>query len=242
MEKLIEDCQKIRELSQKCSKYFKSNYDESDPRVGCFNMIYNNATLTLELLSYYDAEWSKKRPMTEKEIERSKEENAQRCMLATKHMFIEVLSDIEFSFGDAIRKLNITELKICVGRRERFIDEYDKALDEISGPIPEALKKFRKTLKTLPPMDSFMTIIERSKKVGFIDKKQLELWQFAQYARNAAVHNNSIANRNLTLNISGREFVMEKDKMMGGKLDVFTYITLQLVESLFKWFCKINER
>lgn len=74
----------------------------SDPWSGCFAMIFNHSTLTLELLHYYHSIWNRTYTVTPRELIRIKEENGQRCMEALKWLFVSSLSSIEYSTKSVI--------------------------------------------------------------------------------------------------------------------------------------------
>lgn len=70
---------------------------ESDPRTGCFAMVFNKATLALELLGYYYQIWEKHVRLHPEEIEAKKKENWQRCNELLKHLYVMSMSVIEYS-------------------------------------------------------------------------------------------------------------------------------------------------
>ncbi|GAH64662.1 unnamed protein product, partial [marine sediment metagenome] len=57
MEQLVKKVAKLREKTRQygdeISKLLGISPDASDPRSGCFGMVFNHLTLTLELLDYY---------------------------------------------------------------------------------------------------------------------------------------------------------------------------------------------
>lgn len=105
MERLIKE---VWNLRQKCERYgddidsILRNPLPSDPRRGCFAMIYNGTTLTLELLHYYHKQWKDLVVATEEDLRLSREENAQRCILISKMQFISSVSSIEYCVKETI--------------------------------------------------------------------------------------------------------------------------------------------
>ena len=63
---------------------------------GFFNAVFNNIILTIEFLNYYETLWSDIKPTSSKNVEKAKEENAQRVTLIQKMSFIEIMSFFEF--------------------------------------------------------------------------------------------------------------------------------------------------
>ena len=63
---------------------------------GFFNAVFNNIILTIEFLNYYETLWSDIKPTSSKNVEKAKEENAQRVTLIQKMSFIEIMSSFEF--------------------------------------------------------------------------------------------------------------------------------------------------
>lgn len=107
METLIKE---VANLRQKCHSY-RDNIDSiltrpltSDPISGCFAAMFNFATLTLEVLSYYYGQWKGIHIVTTKEdLKRSREENAERCKEITKMQFVLAISSIEYSAKETIK-------------------------------------------------------------------------------------------------------------------------------------------
>lgn len=211
MEKLIQQVISIRE---KCKEY-QDNLDkksgdeiiQNDPRSGCFGMIFNGATVTLELLDHYYSIWSKRYTVTIAERNKIVGENAERCMKILRMLFIDSLSSIEYSIKNSILLYPNSEL-------------YRYA------------KKQQRKGKTI----SLRAIIQKSK--SFI-QNEYKYWDFILITRNCAVHNNSIADRNLEIDINGRKFKMEKGEMMRDKLDFFGFLTLILIDIYHIWINKI---
>ncbi len=77
---------------------------DSDPRHNCFSDIFNNLTLTLELLSYYHSIWSNPPiKVTQEEIVRKKQKNAERCIIILKWLYIQTLSSIEYNIKESVK-------------------------------------------------------------------------------------------------------------------------------------------
>lgn len=69
-----------------------------DPRSGCFPMVSNRSTFALEVLSYYQSVWTKPRAISRpEERDKLREQNAERCHMALKWLFIGSLSSMEYS-------------------------------------------------------------------------------------------------------------------------------------------------
>ncbi len=64
---------------------------------GFFGMAFNNVTLTLELLDYYNKLWTGLRTTNAKSIAEAKAQNAQRVILLQKMSFIEIMSAFEYT-------------------------------------------------------------------------------------------------------------------------------------------------
>ena len=117
MEKLVNQVRDLKnevsDIKSKCEEYaklMKRKYGDKDPRTHCFIMTYNQALVTFELLKYYHDELSRQigilsRLTSAEEIETLCREqmnkqhcnNVERCMIATRCMFIITISIIEFS-------------------------------------------------------------------------------------------------------------------------------------------------
>jgi hypothetical protein len=97
----------IRETSKKygdtLEQYLGKNNVSNDPRWGCFAMIFNHSTLTLELMDHYVGFWYRPFKGSKEEADRLIEENRQRCIEQTKMLFIAVMSSIEFCGKESIK-------------------------------------------------------------------------------------------------------------------------------------------
>jgi len=63
---------------------------------GFFSMVFNNITLTIELLNYYERLWSNIKPSSSINVEEAKKQNAERVIMIQKMSFIEIMSSFEF--------------------------------------------------------------------------------------------------------------------------------------------------
>lgn len=89
-------------------------------RRDAFAIIFNTATMTLELLNFYYHEWGKPRPgLSPTEVERSRKQNGERVMLALKLLFISSLSGIEFSAKQTLQAMPASPLSNALQARGR---------------------------------------------------------------------------------------------------------------------------
>jgi len=95
--------EKCRLYGDKLEKELVNDHIAHDPRHSCFAMVFNNSTITLELLSYYYEIWGKMHGDNVEEIERAKKENAERCIESTKWLFIGSMSSMEFCVKESIK-------------------------------------------------------------------------------------------------------------------------------------------
>ena len=236
MEEIINQTWEIRKKCEEYANLLSQKCGEDDPRVACFNMIFNKATLTFELLKNYHSIWKLHRTYPDKEeINRIREENAQRCNMATKALFVDVISSIEFNTKNTIYLYPNHPLTECVDRREKLIEHFDPIYSELDKEAQDKLRKFRKKLKDVPPFDSFWRIIEKSQSISLIDKQEANIWKFIIEVRNCTIHNNAIASRDCQVNIDGCEFQLEEGQMTKGKLDFYTFLSRKLVDCFFDW-------
>lgn len=218
MEKLIKQVWETRnickEYHEKLDKVLEIKNGKIDFRTGCFGMIFNQATLTLELLGYYYKIW--RRPnislylTEEKKKQQIVKENSERCMEISKMLFISSMSSIEFSIKNSI----------LLYPRSRLYKFYIKQ---------QKRKKFI----------SLGNILNESK--YFMDIKEYKLWEFLRVVRNSTVHNNSISDRSMKIKINGRKFEIKKDKMMQGKLDHYIFLTKEAIDRYYNWIKKFNK-
>jgi hypothetical protein len=90
----------------------------TDLPAGVFGMIFNNLTLSLELISYYVSTWSTTTTTNTNSVEGARIENRERILLIQKMTFISILSSVEYCFKDYIRTFpkKIGECKDSTGR------------------------------------------------------------------------------------------------------------------------------
>lgn len=195
MKTLLELISNIRKKSEKYGKWLE-RLNPSLPNA--FNMIFNDITLTLELLSHYYNVWSKPSSgIKEEEFEQLREENAERILKITKWAFVSALSSIEYCLKET--------LKVARGR---------------ITSIPQ-LKELRRDL--LAGTRVYLRRITRQcRRAGIIDDEQYRVWECLIEVRNAIVHNNAIADRNIEYRINDIMVTFSRGKMLRGKLDFFT--------------------
>ena len=89
---------KLREISKahgdEVAKIFSiASYEHP---AGFFRMAFNNITLTIELLNYYERLWSRIKSTSCSSIAEAREQNSQRVIMVQKMSFIEIMSSFEF--------------------------------------------------------------------------------------------------------------------------------------------------
>jgi hypothetical protein len=104
MQSLIDSVNSIKNLAlaRQLSVANKLGIPEDDPPAGVFAMCYNHVIQAFELLDFYARIWSQVIVANAGEIERSRQENAQRVIMATQNMFIHCMSSIEFGAKQAL--------------------------------------------------------------------------------------------------------------------------------------------
>ncbi len=86
-----------------------------DPPIGGLGICHNTATLTLELLSFYNDIWAKIDPKTVTNAAQARQQNAERVMLVTKAFYILALSGFEFAAKNGL-PLRSNKLMLGGGR------------------------------------------------------------------------------------------------------------------------------
>lgn len=98
LDEIVDLSFQLREQCITSVRNLAGQFDESEdaPPISAFNMVHNEATITIELLHYYNSVWRIAQKISAEERDRAKEENAQRVMMVTARTFISSLSDIEY--------------------------------------------------------------------------------------------------------------------------------------------------
>jgi len=210
VEQLVKKVAKLREKTRQygdeISKLLSISPSVSDPRTGCFAMIFNNLTLTLELLSHYHSLWSRLnvKVSTKEEAARIRKENGERCIMILKWLFVDSLSSIEYStkvsvafYGGASPAKNLAKVK----------GQYIYLSD----------------------------IMRNSKNFNLIDDTEYDDWQNLIFLRNCMVHNNGISDRDKIFDIAGIRVVANIGKMLQGKLGFFAILAEVAIERYLAW-------
>lgn len=205
----------LSDLRDKCIKYHDEVNNklgtDNEIKAGCFSMIHNNVIMTFELLNFYKMIWENpekfglKIPRTNEDLERTKKENAERIIEATKCLFIKSLSSIEYCAKETIKD-----------KKHPLHSWYQKQKSK-NGRI------------------YLSGIANKSYKKGLIDEQQKECWDCLIYMRNIIVHNNGIADDDKKYRINDLEIIFEKDKMTRGNLDTFVKLTDIAVDLYHCW-------
>ena len=83
------------ESGNELAREFSVRYHEEP--ASFFGMVFNNVTITLELLDYYCRLWANITSPIGPSLEKNRAENSQRVILLQKMSFIEVMSSFEYS-------------------------------------------------------------------------------------------------------------------------------------------------
>ena len=171
-------------------------------------MIFNDLTLTLELLEYYYDRWKipPSPSLSVEEVERKRKENAERVIEITKWAFIHALSCMEFTAKETLKLLCYDPFKDL---REKLLRGKDYVY--------------------------LGTIIGRSRSIGLIDEECYETWEVLRNIRNIVVHNNAKADVDAEYRIDGMRVVFIKGETLKGKLDFFIRLIEVAIERYRQW-------
>jgi len=204
LEKLLQTLRTIREKLRVYGDWLT----RINPKIpNSFNMIFNDTTLTLELLHYYFQLWKSPPPplLSVDEIKRIKEENAQRVLEITKWAFISTLSNVEYSAKETLKTVSEKSFK----------------------QLREMLRGSKRVY--------LRAIMKKSREIGLIDEKQYKTWQGLIEVRNAIVHNNAIADIDAKYEINDMEVIFIKGKMLRGKLNFFIKLLEAAINQYHQW-------
>jgi len=206
LKKVTELHEKVRQYGDEISQLLGISPDVSDPRSGCFGMIFNHLTLTLELLHYYYSIWGRLRvKVSPEKREGLRQENAERCITILSWLFIACLSSIEYS------------AKSCLA----------------SYAVGSPVKKLAKV--KVGQRVYISSIVNNSKAHNLIDDDEYDDWQNLILVRNCLVHNNAVSDTDKILDIGGTRLVASAGKMFQGKLDCYAVLTEVAIERYFSW-------
>lgn len=115
--------QRVGAVHAKCQQYHtdlarRFSVPLGDAPIGGFGICQNTATVTLELLSFYDDFWGRLDPRSVPNVEQARHENAQRVMVITKALYILALSGFEFS---AKNGLGLRPKRLSLGRGRVYL-------------------------------------------------------------------------------------------------------------------------
>lgn len=176
-----------------------------DLRSGCFPMIFNHLTLTLELLSHYYSLGSRPQAIVGlQEKDRMRKENGDRCIMFCKWLFFESLLSIEYSTKQSVA---------AYGKKSPAAD----------------------LLKTKGKYVYLNNIIRNSHQLNLIDDNEYTDWQNLTFLRNHLVHNNGVSDCNRIFDIGGARIEASEDQMMQGNLNLFAILTEVSIERYFTW-------
>ena len=99
MQDIVKLYWELRSIAEKngdeIAKEFSVSHNE-DP-AAFFGMAFNNITMTLELLDYYNRLWGSLTSTTCSSVDEARAQNGERVMMIQKMAFIEIMSSFEFS-------------------------------------------------------------------------------------------------------------------------------------------------
>jgi len=98
MDDLIKLYWDLRSTAEKHGDEFsKINLGNNEFAASFFNMAFNDITITLEILDYYNNLWMKLNPKNFSNVDKTRDQNSQRIILIQKICFIEIMSMFEFT-------------------------------------------------------------------------------------------------------------------------------------------------
>ncbi|HBD24383.1 MAG TPA: hypothetical protein DC023_08105 [Oceanospirillaceae bacterium] len=98
MDDLIKLYWGLRSTAEKHGDEFsKINLGNNEFAASFFDMAFNDITITLEILDYYNNLWMKLNPKNFSNVDKTRDQNSQRIILIQKICFIEIMSMFEFT-------------------------------------------------------------------------------------------------------------------------------------------------
>jgi hypothetical protein len=216
MKDLIEKIQALRNQCENCgdkvSYLLGISTDVKDPRTGCFAMIFNHSTLSLELLAYYYGLWQKpSAQLTAEAVEEARKQNWERCNELLKSLFVMAMSSIEYS----------AKASAVYYGRQSFAHSL---------------------LRSKVGFVYLSNIIKRSEENDLLNSSACRDWEGLIAVRNCVVHNNTIPHRTENYVIEGINIVATEGIMLQGKLDFFAILTKVAVNRYFDWVTALIQR
>lgn len=216
MEDLIQKIAALREQCKNCegqvNELLGVSANAQDPRSGCFAMIFNHSTISLEVLSYYYKVWQKpSASLTVEEVGEAKRQNWERCNELLKSLFVMSMSSIEYSAKVSIAHYGNHPLAHnLLGSEGRFV--------------------------------YLRNIIKRSEGEGLVDPSTRRDWDSLIAIRNCVVHNNAIPDRTENYAIGKINVMATEGVMLQSKLDFFATLTEVAIDSYFAWVTALIQR
>jgi len=157
METIVQLCVKLRDNCK------SADFPNNSPADGCFAMIYNHATIVLELLNYYIQIWDhlgreiKRVPglWPADRIREAKRDNTARVVSVLSDLFVHSLSSIEFGIKSAIAQDSSPPLQSTISRQETLLEAFEEYYAELPSECQRLSAGIRKLIKDVPPYDSF---------------------------------------------------------------------------------------
>ena len=205
-------------MRKKCQQYgneleasLGKNIVPNDPRYGCFAMIFNKSTLSLELLDFYSRVWKRPFVGSKNDVKKLKQENGQRCIDQTKMLFIGATSSIEFCAKESVKlhpKSTVGQaiIKLAAKRRIYLSD-----------------------------------VVRISSNQKLFSKQEKYKWDRLIWLRNILVHNNGIADTDDVYVIDAVKVNLKNGAMIQGNLDIFTNLVESSVELYNSWINSLEK-
>lgn len=203
--------QSVLEIRERMRGYGKWLEDLDSSVENCFAMIFNHATLTVELLHYYLQIWRiPPTPLSSaEEIERARKENGQRVMEITKWFYVASVSSFEYSAKEVVKHIQT----------------------EVARKLRQELARHKRCHKRL----YLSSITQAAREAGLMAGEQHQTWKGLLAVRNTVVHNNGIADATQQYKIGRLQVAFHKGHMLKGDLRFFANLAETLIEQYRSW-------
>ena len=190
----------FKELTEECAVHSTWLQGASSEIRKCFNMIQKHSISSDEMLTYYQEVWIPFQMITRnienatvKEKDKFKKDCRERILILGRSAFIDSLSIVEYFMKVTIEESTEGPL---VDWAERIKGRQSSRLKRLWRYLLKVIcrQKGRKRVY-------LSGILRESKRKKMIDGMQHRSWRGMIELRNAMVHNNAIADRNITLTI-----------------------------------------
>ncbi len=199
-------------------------------------MVSNGSVIAMELLDHYAGAF----PFPRADVVNHPEE-MNRMIILQKHHYISVISAFEFAFSTLVNEYPESDWYAFLHRKEKYIARAEALLADPAICAIAGIKKIRRFLKSLPPINTMRRVLERAQTHELVTKDVFDTLLCLFTIRNALTHNNGVSSITLKVKLGPTMIDLKEGVMIRGEHNMICRLAMYFFDHTLDLLVALHE-